>query len=90
MINVLPILSPGDRICLDTSVLIYYFNRHDPYFDTCRQIVRAIEFGSLKGVLSVVSEMELLVAPVAGGRSDVVLAITDLLRRLSEPVQVGS
>lgn len=71
-----------EKIALDTSVLIYYFNRHQPYFQTCRQLVKEIESGQLRGVISTVSEMEVLVGPLAQGRERAARDIGDLLRRL--------
>jgi predicted nucleic acid-binding protein len=76
-------LSTAQRVCLDTSIFIYYFNRHEPHFKTCVNILRAVEEGSMRATLSVVSEMELLVAPIAEGKADIVFAIKDLLRRLN-------
>ena len=74
----------GDRekIGLDTSVLVYYFNRHERYFKTCQRLVREIEFGRLRGVISVASEMEVLVHPLAEKRAQVVNDIQQLFRRL--------
>ncbi|MBI1886485.1 MAG: type II toxin-antitoxin system VapC family toxin [Chloroflexi bacterium] len=74
--------SAGEKICLDTSILIYYFNRHEPYFDACQAIMRAIETGDLRAVVSTVTEMELLVEPLAQKRIDIVDAIEAFLRRL--------
>jgi predicted nucleic acid-binding protein len=81
MTRLLRILGNG-KVGLDTSVLIYYFNRHEPYFSTCREVLLAIETGDLRGVISVVSEMELMVAPLAEERYEILKAIEDFLRRL--------
>ena len=75
--------SEGERVGLDTSVFIYYFNRQEPYFQHCLQLVRRIESGQLRGVISTVSEMEILVEPLAQRRSQLVNDIADLLRRLA-------
>ena len=75
--------SDAEKIGLDTSVLIYYINRHEPYFQHCRQIMREIESGRLRGVISTVSEMEILVEPLAQKRRQLVNDIEDLLRRLT-------
>lgn len=75
-------LSDAGSVALDTSVLIYYLNRSDPYFAKCREVLREIETGSLRGVISVITEMELMVAPLGEDRREIVKAIDDLLRRL--------
>lgn len=71
-----------ERIGLDTSVLIYYLNHHERYFSTCQRLVREIEFGRLRGVISAITEMEVLVHPLAERRSQVVNDIEQLFRRL--------
>lgn len=73
----------GEKICLDSSILIYYLNRHARYFTYCREVVRAIESGHLTGVISTVSEMEILVDPLAQGQRNIVAAIGALLGRLT-------
>jgi predicted nucleic acid-binding protein len=73
----------GEKIGLDTSVFVYYINRQEPYFQHCRQIMRGIESGRLRGVISTVSEMEMLVEPLARKRRQLVNDIEDLLRRLT-------
>jgi len=75
--------SDGERVALDTSVFIYYFNRQQPYFAPCLQLIRSIESGQLRAVISTVSEMEILVEPLAQGRHELVNDIEDLLRRLT-------
>ena len=75
--------SDGEKVGLDSSVLIYYFNRQEPYFQHCLQLVRRIESGQLRGVISTVSEMEILVEPLAQRRVQLVNDIEDLLRRLA-------
>ena len=75
--------SDGEKVGLDSSVFIYYFNRQEPYFQHCLQLVRRIESGQLRGVISTVSEMEILVEPLAQRRLQLVNDIEDLLRRLA-------
>lgn len=75
--------SDGEKIGLDTSVFIYYASRREPYFQHCRQIMREIESGRLRGVISTVSEMEILVEPLARKQRQLVNDIEDLLRRLT-------
>jgi len=75
-------LSPGQRICLDTSVLIYYFNKHERYFAVCRDIVHAVESEQLSAVISTITEMELLVEPLANAQHRTVRGIEGLLDRL--------
>ena len=76
-------LAENERIGLDTSVFIYYINRQQPYFPLCRDVLRGIESGRLRSVISTVNEMEMLVEPLAKGRLQVVNHIEDLLRRLT-------
>lgn len=76
------LFGPRERVALDSSVLIYYFNRHEPYFQTCRRLVSDIEEGELRGVISTVTEMEVLVGPLARGPTRLVDDIEQLLRRL--------
>src|SRR3990172_6535969 len=74
--------SDGEKVGLDSSVFIYYFNRQEPYFQHCLQLVRRIKSGQLRGVISTVSEMEILVEPLAQRRVQLVNNIEDLLPRL--------
>ena len=71
-----------ERVALDTSVFIYLFNRQEPYYATCRRLVGDIERGELRGVISAITEMEMLVRPLAEGLTRVVADIEQLLRRL--------
>jgi len=80
------IFSRGEKVCLDTSILIYHLNGHKRHFPFCRQLIRAIEFEEMNAVISTLTEMELLVEPLASGRSNIVVEIEDLLRRLNRLV----
>lgn len=83
VISLLDNFSDREKICLDTSALIYYFNKHEPYFARCSRLVRAIETGRIRGVISTVTEMELLVEPLVKKRVHLVNDIEDTLRRLA-------
>jgi len=73
---------PGARLGLDTAVFIYYLNRQEPYFSLCQGILKRIENGEAHGVISTVSEMEMLVQPLAANDKPVIEAIHDLLDTL--------
>ncbi len=71
-----------EKIGLDSSPFIYYLNRQQPYFPQCLELLRWLETGRLRGVLSVVSEMELLAAPEVQNRRQLVNDVEALLGRL--------
>jgi predicted nucleic acid-binding protein len=79
-------LVAGEKIGLDTAPLIYYFNRQEPYFPLCRELLRRIELGSLRAVVSVVTEMELLAARSVQSDRQAVNDVEELFRRVADLV----
>jgi len=72
----------GEKIGLDTAPLIYYLNRQEPYYETCVELLKRIEFGQLRAVMSVVTEMELLARGSVQGKLQAINDVEQLLRRL--------
>ena len=75
-------LITGEKIGLDTAPLIYYLNRQKPYYETCVELVKRIEFGRIRAVMSVVTEMELLATGSVQGKRQGVNDVEELFRRL--------
>lgn len=79
-------LVAGEKIGLDTAPFIYYFNRQEPYFALCRELLRRIESGDLRAVVSVVTEMELLATRSVQSNRQAVNDVEELFRRISDLV----
>ena len=60
-------LESAKRLCFDTSALIYYLNRSEPHALAVRQLFEEVRYGRREGLISVVSEVELLVRPLRDG-----------------------
>ena len=52
------------RLCFDTNALIYFLNEVEPYAGIVDELLRAARDGSRQLIVSVVTELELLVQPV--------------------------
>ena len=72
----------GEKIGLDTAPLIYYLNRQEPYFDVCLELLKRVESGKLRAVVSVVTEMELLATETVQADRRSINDVEQLLRRL--------
>ena len=77
------LLVEGELVGIDTSIFIYFMNRQEPYYELSREILQRIESGQLRAVISTVNQMEMLVEPLAAGKSEIVNDIEDLLLRLT-------
>ncbi len=73
----------GEKIGLDTAPLIYYLNRQEPYFDTCLELMKRIESGRLRAVVSVVTEMELLAKETVQDQRQSLNDVEQLFRHLN-------
>lgn len=76
-------LTAGEKIGLDTAPLIYYLNRQEPYYETCVELLKRIEFSRLRAVISVVTEMELLATEPVQDKLQAINDVEQLLRRLN-------
>jgi len=77
------LLSEREKVGLDSAVFIYYLNRQKPYFPLCLEILKRIEAGRLRGVISVVNEMEMLAIAPTESREQMVNDVERLLDRLT-------
>ncbi|MBI5708830.1 MAG: type II toxin-antitoxin system VapC family toxin [Candidatus Eisenbacteria bacterium] len=67
------------RIHLDTNVLIYYLQDEPPYGALVRPVFERIASGSLSGMTSFITLLEILVKPLRDGRADLVRQYADVL-----------
>jgi len=58
-------------IAIDTSILIYHLEAHPGYIEYTTQILKAIQSGACRGVVSEITLLELLVLPLKQERLDV-------------------
>lgn len=61
------------KVCLDTSVFIYFVERHPSYYDFCDSIFRSIEEDRIEAVTSTLTLIEILVQPYRLKNDDLVL-----------------
>lgn len=66
-------------ISLDTSVLIYFVERHPRYQALCDPVFEAIENGSVKATTSTLTLLEILAQPYRKKLADLVLKFFPLL-----------
>ncbi|MBO8129062.1 MAG: PIN domain-containing protein [Peptococcaceae bacterium] len=52
------------KVLLDTSAIIYFLNDTPPYQDVLKQLFTLIEDGAIEAVISLITEIELLVGPM--------------------------
>ena len=60
------------KVCLDTSVFIYFIERHPSYYDICNSIFRNIEEGRIEAATSALTLTEILVQPYRLKKDDLV------------------
>jgi len=60
------------RIGLDTSLFIFYLEDHPRYLSLCDEVFDLLEQGGAEAVTSTVSLLEVLVQPLASGKTDLV------------------
>jgi predicted nucleic acid-binding protein len=65
------------RLALDTSPLIYVFEKHALHFAKVEPVIAAIDAGTLRGVASTLALLETLVGPIQSGNA----ALADVYRR---------
>lgn len=59
------------RVLIDTSIWIYHFEQHPKLADAAASVLEAVESGRVKGVVSELTLLELMVRPLQLGRQDV-------------------
>jgi predicted nucleic acid-binding protein len=60
------------KVCLDTSVFIYFIERHPSYSDICASIFRNIEEDRIEATTSTLTLTEILVQPYKLKKDDLV------------------
>lgn len=66
-------------IYLDTSIFIYFIERHPHYHKFCKTLFEEIEMGRIHALTSTLSLLEVLVQPYKLKREDIVLKFYSLL-----------
>ena len=75
---------PGDffkkhrKVSLDTSIFIYFVERHPRYYDLCDEIFRDIEEGRIEAATSTLTLIEILVQPYRLKKEELVLKFYSL------------
>ncbi|HEX5369865.1 MAG TPA: PIN domain-containing protein [Dehalococcoidia bacterium] len=64
---------------LDTNTLIYFLDGEEPYFGVLVPVFRRIQEGTLRVIVSVITEAELLVRPERDANEEARERIADLL-----------
>jgi predicted nucleic acid-binding protein len=64
-------LGTFSKVGLDTSVLIYHFEKHPIYSPLTQELLSGIEKGVRKGITSSITLMEIIVKPLSLGRNDI-------------------
>lgn len=72
-------LKEHSQLSLDTSVFIYFVERHPRYHDLCDPVFEAIENGDIRATTSALSLLEILVQPYRKKLDDLVLKFFALL-----------
>ncbi|MEW6076484.1 MAG: PIN domain-containing protein [Thermodesulfobacteriota bacterium] len=67
------------RIYLDTSIFIYFVERHPLYFDVCDEIFQKVEEGRIEAMTSTLTLMEVLVQPYRVKKEEIVLKFYALM-----------
>lgn len=60
-------LRGASRIALDTSLFIYLVERHPTFFPKVEPVFRELDAGTVKGIASVLTLLEVLVRPIEVG-----------------------
>lgn len=60
----------GQKIGLDTPVLIYLLQRNPTYIDRVREVMREVQSGSTVAIFSAIGLIEILTGPKKQGRHD--------------------
>jgi predicted nucleic acid-binding protein len=77
-------LQPGDffrkhrKVYLDTSVFIYFVERHFRYYDLCDRIFTDVEEDRIEGLTSTLTLLEILVQPYRMKKEEIVLKFYSL------------
>jgi predicted nucleic acid-binding protein len=72
-------LKGHSQLSLDTSVFIYFVERHPRYHGLCDPVFEAIENGNIRATTSALSLLEILVQPYRKKLDDLVLKFFALL-----------
>ncbi len=72
-------LKAHDRVYLDTSVFIYFVERHPRYHNLCDEIFKDMEEGRIEAATSTLTLLEILVRPYRLKKEELVLKFYSLL-----------
>ncbi|WP_036740781.1 MULTISPECIES: PIN domain-containing protein [unclassified Paenibacillus] len=59
------------RVCLDTNIFIYVFEKHPQYGEKSKKILDLVEQGKIIALASTVTLTEILVKPLKEGQSNI-------------------
>lgn len=65
------LLKQHEIIALDTQILIYHFENHPKYSGLTSEILKAVQTGSCRCIVSEISLLEILVHPLRLDRQDI-------------------
>ena len=75
-------LSRIRRVAFDSNALIYFVERRPPYDEDVAEVMRRIQEGRMVGIISVITEMELLIKPLEQRSEDTLDDIEMLFRTI--------
>ncbi|MCX8069423.1 MAG: PIN domain-containing protein, partial [Thermodesulfovibrionales bacterium] len=69
----------GKTICIDTSVLIYFIERHLKYYDLLKSLFTEISVGNVTAITSTITLLEVLVFPLRNQNTSLANKYRDIL-----------
>jgi len=60
----------GQKVCLDTSPIIYFIEKHPKYWNLVRPVFMEISSGKIEAITSTLTLLEVLVLPFRTGNED--------------------
>lgn len=69
----------GSRICIDTSPVIYFIEKHQRYIDIIRPVFIEIDAGNIDAITSTITLLEVLVHPFKTGNEDLAEKYREIL-----------
>ncbi len=69
----------GQKICLDTSPIIYFIEKHSKYWSLVRPVFIEISSGTIEAITSTVTLLEVLVLPFRTGKKDLAEKYREIL-----------
>jgi predicted nucleic acid-binding protein len=69
----------GQKICLDTSPIIYFIEKDSQYWNLVRPVFIGINSGNIKAITSTLTLLEVLVNPFRNGNEDLAEKYREIL-----------